>query len=41
MEFKIAALFLVKPGSENTALNMWLVNTALQNKLISPSLQLP
>lgn len=37
MEFKIAALLLVKPGSENMDLNMWLVNTALQHKLIPPS----
>lgn len=36
MEFKIAALLLVNPGSENMALNMWLVNTALQAKLIPP-----
>lgn len=31
MEFKIAALLLVKPGSENMALNMELVSTALQS----------
>lgn len=41
MEFKIAALLLVNPGSENMALNMCLVNTALQAKLIPPPLQPP
>lgn len=31
MEFKIlAALLLVKPGSENMALNMWFTSTAFQ-----------
>lgn len=28
MEFKIAALLLIKPASENMALNMWHTNTA-------------